>query len=188
MTMNETLKNIKERRSVRSFKNEQIKDSELQTVLEAGFYAPSAMNQQCWNFTVVQNKNLLEEIGTHSKEIAKEFDNEHLQTLANNEKFNVFYGAPTVVVISGEENALLSEADCAAATQNMLIAAQSIGLGSCWINFGMFVFNGPKAEYYKQQLQIPAGYTPYYSVALGYKTAATMNAPKRKENIINYVK
>lgn len=188
MIANETLKIIKNRRSTRSFKEEQIKDEELQTVLEAGLYAPSAMNQQAWHFTVVQDKEILDAISYNSKEVAKQIDNEHIQNLANNDKFNVFYGAPTVVIVSGDENAFLIDADCAAATENMLIAAESIGLGSCWVNFSMFVFNGEKSEQCKQRLGIPAGFKPYYSVALGYKTVGAINAPARKENTINYIK
>jgi nitroreductase len=188
MIENEILKNIKSRRSVRSFKEEQIKDDELQAILEAGMYAPSAMNQQCWNFTVVQNQKLLNEISQNSKEVAKEFDNQHIQKLANNEKFHDFYHAPTVVFISGEERAFLSEVDCAAATQNILLAAESVGIGSCWINFAMFAFSGDQGESFKKQLGIPKGYTPYYATALGYKQIEIANALPRKKDLVNYVK
>lgn len=187
MIQNEILKNIKSRRSVRSFKDEQIKDGELQAILEAGMYAPSAMNQQCWKFTVVHNQKLLDEISQNSKDVAKQFDNDHIQKLANNEKFHAFYNAPTVIFISGEERAFLSEVDCAAATQNILLAAESIGIGSCWINFAMFAFSGDQGKTFTKQLGIPAGYTPYYSVALGYKRVETLNALPRKEHLVNYV-
>lgn len=60
--MNETLINIRNRRSARKFKNEQIKDEELNAILEAGQYAPSAMNQQSWHFTVIQNNELLKKL------------------------------------------------------------------------------------------------------------------------------
>ncbi len=188
MIENEILKNIKSRRSVRSFKDEQINEDELQAILEAGMYAPSAMNQQCWNFTVVQNQKLLDEISQNSKDVGKSFDNDHIQKLANNEKFHAFYKAPTVIIISGEEKAFLSEIDCAAATQNILLAAESLGIGSCWINFAMFAFSGEQGETFNKQLGIPTGYTPYCSVALGYKKVETLNALPRKEHIVNYVK
>ncbi|WP_425057847.1 hypothetical protein SCACP_24120 [Sporomusa carbonis] len=80
------------------------------------------------------------------------------------------------------------EADCAAATRNILLAAESIGLGACWINLTLFAFTGEQGEQYKQQLDVPAGYKPFSSVALGYKKIETVKAPPRKENLINYIK
>ena len=60
--MRSTLDVIKERRSIRKFKPEQIKEEELQAIIEAGLYAPSAINKQSWNFTVIQNKEILDEL------------------------------------------------------------------------------------------------------------------------------
>lgn len=188
MATNDTLKTIKSRRSTRSFKNEQIKPAELQTVLEAGIYAPSAANQQAWHFTVIQSEKLLAWLSHEAKEEAKKLGNEYLSKMANNENFNIFYGAPTVVLVSGDEKAMVIESDCAAATQNMLLAAESIGLGSCWVNFVLFVFNSPKAKEYLQELGVPDGYRPFASVALGYKNIAAVNAPSRKSDVINYIK
>ncbi|HBE80616.1 MAG TPA: hypothetical protein DDW65_22950 [Firmicutes bacterium] len=71
MIINETLKIIKRRRSIRRFKDEQIKDAELQAVLEAGLYAPNA-GDQAWHFTVVQNKELLNRLNLAAKEAAKQ--------------------------------------------------------------------------------------------------------------------
>ncbi|VBB08438.1 nitroreductase [Lucifera butyrica] len=185
---NEVLETIKRRRSIRSFKEEQIKDEELQAIIEAGRYAPSAMNQQCWHFTVVQNKEILEMLNARAKKAAAEIDNEHIQQMAKNENFNIFYGAPTVVIISGDEAALLIDADCAAAAQNMLLAAESVGLGSCWVNFVVFAFQGDESLRLKQQLGIPEGFRPFYSVVLGYKKVERTNVPAKKETVVNYVK
>ena len=138
--MNETMKSILSRRSTRVFMPDQIKEEELTTIIEAGLYAPSAHNQQSWNFTVVQNLELLNQLSNDAKEAAKHFDDHLIQQLANNEKFHAFYHAPTAIIISGEEKAMMPEVDCAAATENMLIAAESIGVGSCWVGFIGFVF------------------------------------------------
>ena len=73
MIANETLKIIKKRRSIRSFKDEQIKEEELQAVLEAGLYAPNA-GDQAWHFTVIQNKELLDRLNLAAKEAAKQMD------------------------------------------------------------------------------------------------------------------
>ena len=79
-----------------------------------------------------------------------------LKELANNEGFNIFYEVPTVILVSGEE-AIAIESDCAAATQNMLLAAESIGLGSCWIGFVLVAFNNSKAKEYLKKIRYSGG-------------------------------
>jgi nitroreductase len=188
MIQNETLALIKSRRSVRSFKEEQITEEELQAVLEAGQYAPSAMNQQQWHFTVVQNKEIMEMLNRDARQGVSQFKNEHLQQLVRNEKFHIFYHAPTVIIVSGNENAMAVAEDCAAANENMLLAAEAIGLGACWVNMVRFAFIGEKDRFYREKLGIPEGFKPFYSVILGYKNTGVLQAPARKENLVNYIR
>lgn len=188
MFTNEVLNTIKNRRSIRSFTKEQIKEAELELILEAGRYAPSAGNQQLWHFTVIQNQEILAAISVSAKEVVAKIEHEHLQKMANNAKFHVFYEAPTVILISGKEDGMVIEADCAAVTQNMLLAAESIGVGSCWIDFALFAFEGPKGVEYQQQLGVPAGYKPFHTVALGYKKVETLTAPVRNAEVVNYIR
>jgi nitroreductase len=188
MLVNETLKIIKQRRSIRSFKEEQIKEEELQAILEAGRYAPYAW-EQAWHFTAIQNKELLDRLNLAAKEAAKQLDIEEIRKIANNEKYNCLYGAPTLIIVSGNEQAPVPlEADCAAATQNLLLAAESIGLGSCWIYFVMFAFHSPQGFELRKELKIPEGYKPYHSAAIGYKSVATVHAPARKPNLITFIR
>ena len=143
MIVNETLKIIKQRRSTRSYKDEQIQDEELQAVLEAGTYAANC-GDQAWHFTVVQNKELLDRLNLAAKEAVKQMGFEPLMELADNEKFNCLYDAPTLIIVSGNEKAPMPlDADCAAATQNLLLAAESVGLGSCWIFFVIGFYPAP---------------------------------------------
>jgi nitroreductase len=79
--MNEVLKTIKERRSVRAYTDRQLTRSELDLIIEAGMYAPSAHNEQPWYFTVVQNRELLDEINKKANEIMAKSDNEWLRKL-----------------------------------------------------------------------------------------------------------
>jgi nitroreductase len=188
MIENETLKIIKQRRSIRSFKDEQIKEEELQAVLEAGMYAPNAGNQ-AWHFTVIQNTKLLDRLNLAAKEAAKQMDMEHLKELGNDEKFNCLYGAPTLVIVSGNEQIPIPlEADCAAATQNMLLAAESIGLGTCWIFFVLLAFHLPQGAELRKELKIPDSYKPYDSAVIGYKQDAAINVPDRKPGLITYIR
>lgn len=186
--MNETLRVIRERRSTRKFKSEQIKDTELQSIIEAGLYAPSAMNNQSWNFTVIQNAKLLEELNVGAKEFIKTLPGESLKKRGNNDKFNIFYEAPTVIVVSGQNDALMSMVNSSAAMENMSIAAESLEVGSCWMGGVEFIFNKEKGEEFKEKLNIPEGYTPHLALLLGYKEVKATKAPARKENAVQYIR
>ena len=186
--MNETLKIMRERRSTRGFQSEQIKDDELQDILGAGIYAPSASNQQPWYFTVVQNKDLIDRLSDSFKELARKSDSDYLKKVGNNENFHVFYNSPTVIFISGDKQNSSAAVDCAAALENMLIAAESLKIGSCWVGFIAFLLNNEEGKGFMKELGIPEGYREIHSVALGYKKVNSTNAPARKENIVNYIK
>lgn len=186
--INETLKTIKQRRSIRSFKDEQITEEELQVVLEAGLYAPNA-GDQAWHFTVIQNREMLDRLNNAAKEAVKKMGIEGLKEIASDDKYNCIYGAPTLIIISGcEQSPVPLEADCAAATENLLLAAESIGIGSCWIYFVIFAFDSPWGAELRKEFGIPEGYRPYYSAAIGYKKEAPADAPERKPNVITYLR
>ncbi|MDF2892397.1 MAG: nitroreductase [Clostridia bacterium] len=187
MLTNETLKVIKERRSIRSYKKEQIKDGELQAVLEAGLYAPNA-GGQAWHFTVIQRKEILEKINYLAKENLKSHVVEDLKVLGNDENYNGLYGAPTLIIVSGKKEFVPLEFDCAAATQNMLLAAESIGLGSCWVYFPIFAFDSPQAADLRKELKMPDGYSPYCSLILGYKDISISDMIERKMNLVTFIK
>ncbi|MGL5725420.1 nitroreductase family protein [Cetobacterium sp.] len=187
--MNEVIKNILERRSCRIFKEEKIEKELLKEIVKAGAFAPSAMNQQPWHFTVISNKDLLDQLSFDAKEIVKTHDLEYLRNYANNEKFHIFYNAPTIILVSHKEDAYEPKVDCAAATENILLAAQSLGIGSCWVEFVSCLFEKetPIAKKYMEKLGIPNGYKAIHAVALGYSKLETIPTPKHKENTINFV-
>jgi nitroreductase len=187
MVTNETLKIIKQRRSIRSYQAEQIQDEELQAVLEAGLYAPNA-GGQAWHFTVVQNKALLGRLNLAAKESARQMGMEHLKALGNNEKFDCLYGAPTLIIVSGNERSPVPlDADCAAAVENMLIAAESLGIGSCWIFFVLMAFMSSQGDELRKELKIPEGYRPYDAAVFGYGNGLAPKAEDRKSDLITYI-
>ncbi|MGL5312101.1 MAG: nitroreductase family protein [Peptostreptococcaceae bacterium] len=188
--MNETIKTILNRRSTRVFAEGNLTEQDIKTIVEAGIYSPSAMNQQPWHFAVIQNKELLDELSYESKETAKKSDNDYINKLAHNENFHIFYNAPVGIVVSVKEDAYEGEVDCAAATENMLLAAESLNIGSCWIGYISFLFSldPEKSKKYAQRLGIPEGYKPLHAIALGQKKNNNAQAPKRKENTVSYVK
>ena len=116
--MNEVIQNILNRRSWRSYEEKQIKEEELEQIIRCGLWAPSAMNQQSWHFTVVQNKETIQRIRKGCQEMM-ETDRD------------MFYGAPTLVIVTGKQDNIAPVADCSLAIQNMFLSAASLGIGSC---------------------------------------------------------
>lgn len=186
--MNETINTILERRSVRSYSPEQIKDDELNSILKAGLYAPSARNQQSWHFTVIQNKEIIDNLNKAAKEAMLKLDDDNYKKYAENENLHIFHNATTVIVVSGEKSATAPHLDCAAATQNMLLTAESLNIGTCWIGLVKPLFTGERAEEFAQKYSIPEGFELYYAITLGYKTTENESAPPRRENTINFIK
>jgi nitroreductase len=186
--MNNTLDIIKKRRSVRNFKPNQISDSEIGSIIEAGTYAPSGRDDQSWYFTVVQNSELLNELSEGVKCIYASLDNPFLQSQGKNEKYHLYYHAPTVIIISGNKDALLPQLDCAVCVQNMLLAAESLNIGSCWISGIDRLAATGEGDLAIKKLNIPDGYKPYFSVALGFKKNENPKSSPRKENNVNFIR
>lgn len=186
--MNETLQVIKNRRSIRAFKAEQIRDSALGDILEAGLSAPNAMNSQKWHFTVVQKMEVIDQMAKDIADIMKSSGNPAAVERASKPDFNVFYKAPTVIILSAEENYNFAKNDCSTAAQNMFLAAESLNIGSCWINGVVALFSSEKGANYKKELGIPNNYDVICSVSLGYKAMENSAPSERSKAVINYVK
>lgn len=186
--MSQILEVIKNRRSTRSYKEEQVKEEEIMALLEAGAWAPSGHNKQSWYFTVVQNKELIKKMSDRSKYAARDAENEKMRKMANNPDFNIFHGAPTVIVISHRNDAITPAEDLSAATENMLLQAESMGLGTCWSAFICGIFRGSEKEEFIKDLEIPEGHTPHHAIAVGYPNIKTVNAPERKDKYFNFIK
>jgi len=185
--MNEVVQNILNRRSVRVYSGEQIKPEDLELILQSGLYAPSACNTQPWHFTVVQSKEIIDTLSVETKQELMTCDNDYFKEFGSNEKYNLFYNAPSIIIVSGEKNSMAPETDCAAAAENMILAAESLGIGSCWIGLLAFLFKGAKAQQHLEELKIPEGYEPYYAITLGYKKYPNPKPQQRRENTVNFI-
>jgi len=182
--MNEVLSALLNRRSVRAYQSRQIEAEALEAILKAGIYAPSAHNEQPWHFTVVQNRELLDRINRETSEEMAKSANEWVRSLGQDPNFRVTYDAPTVIFVSGRRDALDYRVGCAAAMENMLIAAHSLGIGSVWLGLLRFWLDRPGAA---QILQIPEGYEPYYGAAFGYPAGQNPPAPERRLDVITRI-
>ena len=132
--MNEVLKTIKSRRSVRAYTEQQISQEDLTAILEAATYAPSGMGLQTWHFTAIQNDAVLEELNEKIKGAFAKSDEPRLQERGHSRTYCCYYHAPTLVIVSNEPTQWWASMDCACAMQNIFLAAKSLGIGSCWIN------------------------------------------------------
>lgn len=182
--MNQVLRTIKSRRSVRDYLPARLKDAELEAILEAGAYAPSAHNHQSWHFTVIRNKELIDRISRLSKDLMAAGKDDWARSMGANGRFHIFYRAPAVIVVSMRKAAMSPLVDCAAAIENMLLAAESLDIGSCWIGLARYYFS-IKEEL--PRLKLPEGYEPCYAVALGYKGQRPASAPPRKKDAVSYI-
>ena len=182
--MNKILEVIKSRRSIRKYLPEQLKQGELDAILEAGLYAPSAHNDQPWHFTVIRDSALLDRISRLSKELMLKSEVDWMRAMGANEKLHIFYNAPVVVVVSMRKAAISPLVDCSAAIENMLLAAESLDIGSCWIGLSRFWFS-LKEEV--ARLNLPEGYEPCYAVTFGYKGQRPAKALPRRAGTIAYI-
>lgn len=191
---------IKRRRSIRKYMPEQISDAELAAILEAATYAPSGHNSQPWYFTVIQNKELIDTISNQAKQVMTSSCLDKPQRLGSSGNYHLFHNAPTVIIVSGDKAAqsplqlsgydftsYTPLADCAAAIGNMLLAAESIGVGSCWVGLVNYFFTLSDEV---AKLGIPAQYQPLFAVCLGYKDANLVGAvaAKRKADCVNFIR
>ena len=183
--MNSVLKTINNRRSVRNYKEEQIKDEELKEILDSAIMAPTAMGQEPWHFTIIQNKEFLNEISQIAIDYMKNSGDEFLESIGESGR-NIIHNAPTLIIVSAQSSAVHGIADSSAAIENMLLAAESLNIGSCWLGLVIStVFNN---EENNNKLNLPEGYTPLYGVSLGYKADEDTTTPTRNKDVFNWIK
>lgn len=186
--MNETIKCILNRRSIRKYKNEQITDEELQTILEAGKYAPCGLNQQSTYFTVVQNSEVLEKINNVCKQVYLNSGNKIFEDRAKADNFCVYHGAPTFIIACGEKDAAAYLNNGSVALENMLIAAESMGIGSCWVHALTMIFQTEEGQALKNELGIPDNHVFVGAAVFGYKDMPQPSPAPRKEGTVNIIR
>lgn len=170
--MNEIIQCLTERRSVRDYKPEQIKETELKEILEAGKYAPTGRGAQSPVMVVVQDK---ETIQTLSRLNAK---------IMGREGTDPFYGAPTVIVVLADKSYNTYLEDGSLVMGNLMNAAFSLGVDSCWIHRAKETFESAEGKALLKKWGIDENYAGIGNCILGYRNGA-LPAPKpRKENYV----
>lgn len=177
---NPTLETLKTRRSCRKYLSKQITDEELNTVLEAGTYAPSARGKQSAKIVVVQDTATKEKISRMNAEIMRSYGGS-TYTDTNGDPM---YGAPTFVIVFAESNNKNGIQDASLVMGNMMLAAFSIGLGSCWINRAMEEFKTPEGKELLKKWGLGTNWTGVGHCILGYPAEKPAAPKPRKADYI----
>jgi nitroreductase len=177
--MNQIIECIKSRRSVRSFKPEAVPKAKIEAILDAAIWAPSGMNAQAWRFTAITRRSLIDRLEARIKESLLGSSVERLRAQAARPGSAFYYGAPAVIIASGEADSPTAGPDCALGLQNMMLAAQSLGINSCWVHAPTRLAEGSETAAMREELGIPAGHAIFGSIALGYASGPAPTAPAR---------
>ena len=186
--MNHVMKAIKARRSVRAYETKAIPRDVLSAIIEAGNEAPSAMNSQPWRFVVVEDKEAKKKLLAAAlpkakmiTEKVKDSDPERYEAIKKRYAElpdPVYYSAPTVVFVIG--SGMYADHSCPMACENMMLAATSLGLGSCWVGFGAMVADAPDV---RGLLELKEGDAIFGPILLGYPKAHPPRPPKKDPKV-----
>lgn len=181
---------IRSRRCVRQYKQDAVSDEDVEFLIDCGIQAPSGFNAQPWKFLVIKDKEIQDKISEHGKkalipmiEPMKDTSQKFADflTFLKAEETSLFYGAPVLVIILGDENVMTVDYDCAMAAQTMMLAAKSKGIGSCWIGAATPALMDKDIL---KELGVPEGYKVVAPLIFGYPDGETEVPERNKTDII----
>ena len=181
--MNDTIQSILNRRSIRGYEPTPVAEEDIVILLACGQLAPTGMGRQAWHFSAVTSRAVLDEIGESCRSAMAASEDEHVRALARS-GYDPFRGAPCVIFLSGDGTEW-AEADCANATATMAIAAQSMGLSSCYL---AGFRDGLRDPAIRKKVGVPEGYEPLFALAVGYGSREPKPREPRKAGAVNYVR
>ncbi len=171
--MNQTMEMILSRRSTRKFLEKPIPEEEIRQIVDAALHAPSAMGRQTWKFTVVMNREKIQELAAVMGKVL------------GRDGYDMY--CPQVLIIpSNLETSPFGREDNACALENIFLAAHSMGIGSVWINQLQGICHDPQIRSVLKELQIPDDHVVYGMAALGY--GAEEPAPKERIGQTAYIR
>ena len=168
--MNDVIKAIKERRSIRKFKPDMPKKEDIEQIIEAGLYAANGMGKQATITVAVTNKELRDKLSAENCRIG-----------GWQEGFDPFYGAPVILIVLADKNWANRVYDGSLVMGNMMLAAHSLGLGSIWINRAKQEFEMPEYQQLLKDLGVEGEWEGIGHCAIGYMDGELPQAAKRKD-------
>jgi nitroreductase len=185
--VNDVFKNIYLRRAVRDYRPDDVPDDIIRELIKAGTYAPSAVNRQPWRFVVIKDRDMIARLSDRAKKLwldtarLEEPEAARLAVAMRMPGFNIFYNAPVLILIFAAPEAMYPDCECALAAGNMMLAARSLGIGSCWIGLAMPLGSDKPTLY---ELKVPEGHRLVAPLIFGYPVKDAQTAPPRNEDVI----
>ncbi len=180
LNSNAVINAIMERRSIRKYLDKPVEHEKLEIVVRCGINAPSGMNRQPWIVRVVENQQLI-------NDVTEVYKKENAEQVKRDPTFkNMFRNAPNLICVCTPKNG--GDLDAGLLGENMMLAAQSLGLGTCCLGGPVrFLNSHPKAKFFLDKLDIPEGYQLNYILAIGYPDESPAAKP-RDASKVKYVK
>ena len=169
--MNEAMKNLLERRSVRGYKKDLVPADVLDEILEAGKYAPSGVGQQKTLMVVTQDPELVAKLSRMNADVM-------------GAKSDPFYGAPTVVIVFADSEQGTCVENGSLVMGNLMNAAHAVGVDSCWIHRAREVFDSEEGKALKAEWGVPESYIGIGHCVLGYRSGEYPEAKARKDGFV----
>jgi len=187
MNLSELYRN---RRSVRNYQVKPVPVEIIREIIDDSILAPSAGNEQPWEFVVVTNRDMIDRISADCKEnflerfASNPYDPaKKYEKMLQKESFHIFYHAPAVVFILGDQGVKNLVADCALAAGYIMMSATSKGLGTCWVNFGTEI-KDPKLL---DKLGIKGNHKIIAPLALGYPKKIPAIPTRKKPQVLKII-
>lgn len=174
--MNDVIKAITERRSIRSFNAQEVPKELIDEIVKAGTYAASGRGYQSAIIIAVTDKKIRDSLSEDNRIIG-----------GWNEGFDPFYGAPVVLIVLADKSRPTYIYDGSLVMGELMLAAHSLGLGSCWIHRAKEEFESEKGKAFLKSLGIEGNYEGIGHCVIGYYDGALPAAAPRKENRTYYV-
>ena len=169
--MNEVIRAMKERRSIRSFKAEMPPREMLNEIIDAGLYAANGMGQQATIIVAVTNRALRDRLTAVNRQIG-----------GWSEDYDPFYGAPAILIVLAERSRTTRVCDGSLVMGNLMLAAHSLGLGSIWIHRAKEEFEMPEYRQLLQELGVEGEWEGVGHCAIGYVDGGYPAPAPRREN------
>ena len=183
--MNETIKTIMSRFSCRDFADTPLTDEQIKILAEAALASPSAMNRQPWHVIMITDKALIDELDAEGINVlcAAEDKSGYERIMARGGK--IFYNAPCMVMVASDGSGYASM-DCGILSQNVSLAAHSIGLGSVICGMARIPLSGSCGDEFKKRMRFPDGY--HFGLAILVGEAKSGKEPHELDkNKVTYI-
>ena len=173
--MNEIIKAMETRRSIRGYKEDMVPEELIAEVVEAGTYAATGMGRQSPIILAVTNKKVRDRLSKVNAEI--------MGTTGD-----PFYGAPVVLVVLADKSRPTYLYDGSLVMGNLMLAAEDLGLGSCWIHRAKETFEREEGKAILKELGIEGDYEGIGNCVIGYAKEPAKEAAPRKADYVHYIK